>query len=94
MVSASSITDRLRGLLDSARRLLTGEPARVIGYGAAVVIYLVAKALGSIPDQSFDVAILSATAGAAVVASVVETIRHYVFSPNTVEAIVVELDET
>jgi hypothetical protein len=89
----NSVTDAIKRVLDGARNLLTGEPARVIGYGAAVVIYLVAQAVGTIPDQTFDEAILSAGAALAVIASVVETIRRYVYSPNTVEAIVAELGE-
>jgi hypothetical protein len=83
--------DKLRAVLDIARTLLTGEPARAIGYGAAVVIYLVAKVVGVIPDQTFDQAVVEAVAAMAIVASVVETIRHYVYSPATVEYIVTEL---
>lgn len=90
MGASPTIVERLRALLDGVSSALTGEPARVIGYGGAVVIYLVAKALGAIPDQSFDQAIGEATAAIVIVASLVETIRRYVFSAQTVKAIVAE----
>lgn len=71
-------------ILDKVRDLLTGEPARAIGYGGAAVVYLVAKALGSIPDVSPEEALVQVTAAIALVASFVETIRRFVYSPNTV----------
>jgi len=75
-------------VLDLARDLLQGEPALVIGNGAAVVIYLVAKFMGAIPDQTFGDALASATAGIATVNAVLLTIRKYVYSPATVAKIV------
>jgi len=65
-------------LLDAARNVLAGEPARAIGYGAAVVIYLVSKASGAIPDQSLDQSIILAAGYVATAASIVESIRHFV----------------
>lgn len=70
--------DRITGILDAARGLLQGEPLRAIGYGAGVVIYLVARASGSIPDLSIDQALIQAAAGAAVLVSVIEFARRHV----------------
>lgn len=81
----------ITGILDKARDLLRGEPARAIGYGAAAVIYLVALAFERIPDMSPEDALVSATAAITVVAGVIETIRRFVYSPNTVSEIVEEL---
>lgn len=80
-------------ILDGFRDILRGEPARVIGYGAAVVIYLVAKAVGTIPDQTFEEAMVSTAAAITLVATVIETIRRFVYSPVTVEAEVAEAFE-
>lgn len=70
--------DKIKALADSVSASLSGEPARVIGYGSAVVIYIVAKASGKIADVSFDVAISQAAAAIVLVGGVVETIRRYV----------------
>lgn len=75
-------------LLDKVDSILKGEPARIIGYGAAVVIYLVAKASGNIADQTPEQALVSATAGIVSVVGVIESIRHFVFSPASVAEIV------
>lgn len=69
---------QLLNLLDEVRDLLSGEPARAIGYGGAAVIYIVAKAVGIIPDQTPEQALVAAGAAIAVVASFVESIRHFV----------------
>lgn len=84
--------DKLKALLDKAEELLQGEPARAIGYGAAVVIYLVARAVGAIEDVSLDQSLVLAAGYVATVASVIESIRHFVYSPATVAAIVDEQD--
>lgn len=76
------------GVLDTARNLLKGEPARAIGYGAAAIIYLVALALDAIPDMPPEDALIAATAAIATISSVIETIRHFVYSPATVASIV------
>lgn len=68
----------LSDLLDKARDLLAGEPARAIGYGAAAVIYLVALAFDAIPDVSPDAALVAATAAIVTVGGVVESIRRLV----------------
>lgn len=68
----------VNGILDKVSELLAGEPARAIGYGGAVIIYLVAKAVGAIPDESPDEALAQAGAAIVVVASFVESIRHFV----------------
>lgn len=83
-----SIRGPLNRVLDLLNALLLGETALVIGNGAAVVIYLAAKALGSIPDQTFEAAVTSATAGLLTVNSVLLLIRRYVYSPATVAKIV------
>lgn len=69
-----TINDLLVKVADAA----SGEPARIIGYGAAVIIYIAAKVSGAIPDQTPDQALALAVGELAVVASVVESIRHYV----------------
>lgn len=69
---------QFKGFLTRVSDALKGEPARVIGYGSAVVIYFVANFIGAIPDVTFESALLSGAAAIAVVASVIESIRHYV----------------
>lgn len=81
----------ITALLDKVTDVLSGEPARAIGYGGAAIIYVVAKALGQIPDVSPEDALVQAGAAIAVVASLVESIRHFVYSPATVEAIKADL---
>ena len=78
MTAVATIKSTLARVSDA----LKGEPARVIGYGSAVVIYLVANVVGAIPDVTFDNAILSGAAAITVVASVVESIRHFVSPVN------------
>jgi hypothetical protein len=82
----------ISAILDKARAMLSGEPARAIGYGAAVVVYLVAKASGAIADVPLDQAVLQTTSAIAVVVSVIESIRRFVYSPASVTAIIEELD--
>lgn len=84
----------VRRIADAARDALTGEPARAIGYGGAAIVYIVAAASGAIPDVSPEQALVQATAALAVVAAVVESIRHVVYSPNTVAFIVAEADDS
>lgn len=82
--------DKLRSLLDSADTLLTGEPARAIGYGAAIVVVgvvAISNALGySRFGSGLDLttAVGLTTTAVATVVGLVESIRHYVFSSNTV----------
>lgn len=81
------MTLSVTAILDKARELLRGEVARAIGWGAAIVIYLVALALDRIPDMSLDQALVSATAAIVTVGGVIEAIRRYVYSSPTVETI-------
>lgn len=70
--------DTIKALIERVRGLLQGEPLRAIGYGAGVVIWIVARASGHIADVSLDQAVLQAGAAAAILASIIETARHYV----------------
>ena len=80
--------DRLKAiivrLLDQADALLKASPARAIGYGGAVVVYLVAKAIGRIPDLSFEASVTLAFSVIPILVAFVETIRAFVYSPATV----------
>lgn len=76
-------------LLNALRGVLQGNPLRAIGYGAIAVVFLVSQAavlLGyskAAPDlDTISVAV------AASVAFVTELARKYVYSPNSVAAIV------
>jgi hypothetical protein len=80
-------------ILDKTRDVLQGEPLRAITYGAAVVIYFVARGFGAIPDQTFDEAIVQATAAAAIIVTVVESARRFVWSPRSVSELASELGE-
>ena len=70
--------DKIKAILERARGLLSGEPLRAIGYGAGVVIWIVAGVSGRIPDVPLDQAMLQAGAAAALLASVIETARRHV----------------
>lgn len=80
--------DRLKAifvrLLDQAAALLQASPARAIGYGGAVVVYIVAKAFGRIPDLSFEDSVALAFSVIPILVAIVETIRAFVYSPATV----------
>lgn len=65
-------------ILDKARALLAGEPARAIGYGAGVIVYLVARASGSIDDIPLDDALVLTAGYVVTVAGVIESIRRFV----------------
>jgi len=68
----------LSDILAKASELLSGEPARAIGYGTAAVVYLVARYSGAIDDISIEDAIILTTGYVATVAGVIESIRHLV----------------
>lgn len=75
-------------ILDKADQLLTTEPARLIGYGAAVVIFLAVQGLGYVkpgllPPLSFEAAIGDAFAAITTLVILVESIRRFVYSPAT-----------
>lgn len=57
------------------RAVVAGEPVRVVIYGAAVAILIVANSSPRIPDITFDEALLAA--GSAVV-FLTEMLRHLV----------------
>lgn len=82
------VLDASRALLDAARNVLQGEPLRAIGYGAAVVVFIVANASGRFADLTFDEAISTATVATTTLIGVIETARRFVFSPASVAAIV------
>jgi hypothetical protein len=74
--------------LDLVAKAMQGEPVLVIGNGAAVVIYGVAKIAGSIPDLSFEDSLKAATAAIVVVNSALIAIRSVAYSPASVAKIV------
>lgn len=88
----------VEGALDVVEHALLGEPARFIGYGAAVVIVLVVALANQLGFTRFganiDLVTALGLAGGAIAAivGVIESIRKFVFSPNTVEAILNETD--
>jgi hypothetical protein len=84
MISDTSLIGRVIG---KAQDLLKGEPLRAITYGGAVVIYLVARAVGAIPDVSIDQAIIQSGAAAVALVGLIETARKFVYSKPTVERI-------
>jgi hypothetical protein len=82
--------EQFHRLLDTLDRLLTTEPARLIGYGAAVVITLVVAFLNSQgitrfgADLTFDQSLGLAFAAITTVTLVVESLRRFVYAPATV----------
>lgn len=75
-------------VLDRVRVLLTTEPARLIGYGAAVIVTLVAQFLSSRGYVRFDGITFEASVGLVFGAIsflivLVESIRRFVYSPQT-----------
>jgi len=88
----NALQAKLDALLDAVLALLQGSPVRVIGYGSAILIFLVAKASGRIADVSFADAVSEATVAITLVVSVVEGIRHFAFSPATAGAMQATID--
>lgn len=84
----------VNSILDKVLSIANGEPARVIGYGGAAIVYLVAKFSGSIEDVTPEAALLQVGSALALIVTFVESIRRLVFSPNTVQAIVDNAAET
>ena len=83
-----SIRTFIMKVLDKADTLLTSEPARMIGYGAAVIVYLVIRALGElkpglIPPMSFEESVGVAFSALATTVILIESIRRFVYSPLT-----------
>lgn len=87
-MTVNSILDKARGLL------LQREPARAIGYGAALVIVgvvAVSNALGFSrfgENISLEGALVAAGTATTTVVSIVEFIRKLVYSPATVAEVV------
>lgn len=79
--------DIIKAVVAKAEDILEGEPARAIGYGGAAIVYLVAKASGRIPDVTPEEALAQVGAALVVVASFVETVRKFVYSPATVDTL-------
>jgi hypothetical protein len=69
---------KFKSLLAQVQSVLQGEPALVIGNGAAVVIYIVAKASGFQQDETFALAAAQAAGALAIINSVLVSIRQYV----------------
>ena len=65
-------------VLDAVESVLVGEPVLVIGNGAAVIIYLVAKASGRIPDVSFDEALAQTGPALVLLNTILVAIRQLV----------------
>jgi hypothetical protein len=89
----SGVKAALLNLIDKVEQLLQGETLRAIGYGGAVVVYLVAKAVGSIPDVPFEQAVTQAIAATGVIGAFVESARHFVYSPATAAGLKFEATE-
>lgn len=86
-VSVQQLRTLVQTVLGKAAQLLDSEPARVIGYGAAVVVYLVARVMAdrgylAIP-LTFDESIGAAFAAITTLVIVIEAIRRFVYSPLT-----------
>ena len=79
--------EKFTAILEKARSLLLGNPARAIGYGAAVVIWLVVRLANELGVQfgelSFEASVAAAFAAITVLVTVIEGIRKFVYSPQT-----------
>ena len=87
-VSVKQVRNVSLAILDKVRVLLSTEPARMIGYGAAVVVYLTVRLVGELrpgifPVIGFDEAVTVTLTALASVLVIVESIRRFVFSPQT-----------
>lgn len=88
-VTVKQLRTFVSALLDKVDLLLKGEPARLIMYGAALVVFIVIQVLNARgitrlgANLSFDEA-LGVTAGSlALVVAVTESVRRFVYSPQT-----------
>lgn len=83
----------INDLLDKARAALSGEPARFIGYGSAIVVVgvvAVANQLGITrfgSNLSLTDALVGSTAAIATLTGLVEAVRRAVYSPASVQVI-------
>jgi hypothetical protein len=83
-----NIRKAVTAILDKADSLLTTEPARMIGYGAAVVVFLAAQVIsyvkpGLLPPVKFEDALGESAAAVTLLVLLVEAIRSFVYSPAT-----------
>lgn len=85
----TSLKASLTKVVAALRNVLQGEPLRLIGYGAVVVVFIVSRILiltGTLVETpSLDSIVAAVTAATA---AIVEAARLYVFSPNSVAAII------
>lgn len=84
----NSIRSIVSSILDKVDTLLTSEPARMIGYGAAVLVYLIVRIVGElkpglVPQVGFDESVGLAFSAIATLVILVESIRRFVYSPET-----------
>lgn len=89
----ANLIDTAKALLDKLQGVLEGEPARFIGYGAGLIVYAVARAFDVIPDVPLDVALAETAFYVTIVAAVVESIRHFVYSPASAKDLLDLIDE-
>lgn len=87
-VSMRTIRASALVVLDKLRELLTTEPARLIGYGFALTIYLILRLLEShgflaFPDATFEQVVTLVFTTMASLVIIVESIRRFVYSPQT-----------
>lgn len=90
--------DKIKNLLDKIDGLLKGEAVRAIGYGAAAVVVAVVAVSNAVGytrfGENIDInsAIILTTAAITTLTTLVEGIRRFVFSQNSVVAIAVKAD--
>lgn len=81
------LLDIAKAILDKVDQLLTTEPARVIGYGAAFIVYAASAFLASkgIIDVklTFEQSVGAAFGAVGTLIILVESIRRFVYSPQT-----------
>ena len=83
-----TLRSTISAILDKVSSLLQSEPARLIGYGSAVVIYfaanyLASKGIGVFVPMTVEESITASVAGLAILVGIVESIRRFVYSPLT-----------
>jgi hypothetical protein len=72
-------------MLDFLRNILEKEPARIVGYGSSVAVFLALKAAEALGvTLTVDVQLAISTLAGFVIA---EVIRRFVYSPATTQAI-------
>lgn len=84
----NSLRNSVGAILTKVSALLQSEPARLIGYGSAVVIYLVvnylaSKGIGVFVPMTVEESITASVAALAILVGIVESIRKFVYSPLT-----------